>query len=150
MWGLLQENRSWNHRFVPWYLSRISTTHGKQFNLSFDGMLIAQDTKSISNGDVNLWGIEKPVSISKSQKCLELELKLAQELESKITEQNLGTQRYKIKRLLFQLAKRLEQMRTRLTGDFLIEQNLEKMKERKPDHKDAFEHMLSLIFWNSR
>ena len=40
-------------------------------------------------------------------------------------------------------------MRTRLTGDFLIEQQLEKMKERNPDHKDAFEHMLSLIFWNT-
>ena len=40
-------------------------------------------------------------------------------------------------------------MRTRLTGDFLIEQWLEKMKERNWDCKDAFEHMLSLIFWNT-
>ena len=40
-------------------------------------------------------------------------------------------------------------MRTRLTGDFLIEQYLEKMKERNSDCKDAFEHMLSLIFWNT-
>ena len=40
-------------------------------------------------------------------------------------------------------------MRTRLTGDFLIKQWLEKMKERNPDCKDAFEHMLSLIFWNT-
>ena len=49
----------------------LSTTHGKQFNLSFDGMLIAQGSKGINDGDVNLWGIEKPVSISKSQKHLE-------------------------------------------------------------------------------
>ena len=40
-------------------------------------------------------------------------------------------------------------MRTRLTGDFLIEQRLEKMKEQNPDRKDAFECMLSLIFRNS-
>ena len=40
-------------------------------------------------------------------------------------------------------------MRTRLTGGFLIEQHLEKMKERNSDHKDAFEHMLSLIFQNT-
>ena len=78
-----------------------SRTHGKQFNLSFDKMLIAQGSKGISDGDVNLWGIEKPVSISKSQECLKLELKLAQELEVKITEENIGTHRYKIKRLLF-------------------------------------------------
>ena len=78
----------------------LSTTHGKQFNLSFDGMLIAQGSKGISDGDVNLWEIEKPVSISKSQKHLELELKLAEELKIRITENNLGTQRYKIKRLL--------------------------------------------------
>ena len=59
----------------------LSSTHGKQFNLSFDGMLIAQGSKGVSDGDVNLWGIEKPVSISKSQKHMELELKLAEELE---------------------------------------------------------------------
>ena len=40
-------------------------------------------------------------------------------------------------------------MRTRLTGDFLVEQCLEKMKEWNPDRKDAFEYMLSLIFRNS-
>ena len=40
-------------------------------------------------------------------------------------------------------------MRTRLSGDFLVEQQLEKMKERNPDQKDAFEHMLSLIFRNT-
>ena len=31
----------------------LSTTHGKQFNLSFDRMLIAQGSKGISDGDVN-------------------------------------------------------------------------------------------------
>ena len=40
-------------------------------------------------------------------------------------------------------------MSTRLTRDFLMKQWLEKMKERNLDHKDAFEHMLSLIFWNT-
>ena len=40
-------------------------------------------------------------------------------------------------------------MRTRLSGDFLVEQRLKKMKVRNPDHKDAFEHMLSLIFHNT-
>ena len=79
----------------------LSTTHGKQFNLSFDGMLIAQGSKGISDGDVNLWGTEKPVSISKSQKCLEFELKLAEELEIQITEDNIPSQRYKVKWLLF-------------------------------------------------
>ena len=54
-----------------------------------------------------------------------------------------------IKQLLFQLTKRLEQMRTRLTGEFLIKQWLDKMKERNLDHEDAFEHMLSLIFQNT-
>ena len=40
-------------------------------------------------------------------------------------------------------------MRIRLTGEFLVEQWLEKMKERNPDCKDAFEHMLSLIVQNT-
>ena len=49
----------------------LSKIHGKQFNILFDGMLIAQGSKGISDGDVNLWGIEKPVSITKAQKNLQ-------------------------------------------------------------------------------
>ena len=41
-------------------------------------------------------------------------------------------------------------MGTRLTGNFLTKQQLEKMKERNLDCKDAFEHMLSLIFRNTK
>ena len=59
----------------------LSTTHGKKFNISFNGMLIAQGCKGISDGGVKLWGIEKPFSISKSQKCLVFKLKLAEEME---------------------------------------------------------------------
>ena len=54
-----------------------------------------------------------------------------------------------MKRLLFRLTKRLEQMRKRLTGEFLVEQCIDKMKERNPDQKDAFEYMLGLIFKNT-
>ena len=46
------------------------------------------------------------------------------------------------------MTKRLEQMR-RLIGEFLVEQHIEKMKERNPDQKDAFEYMLGLIFKNT-
>ena len=127
----------------------LSNIHGKQFNISFDGMVIAQGSKGISNGDVNLWGIEKPVSITKAQKTLQFEMKLAQELKIKITPQNLHMQKFKMKRLLFRLTKRLEQMRRRLTGEFLVEQRIDKMKERNPDWKDAFEYMLGLIFKNT-
>ena len=67
----------------------LSTTHGKQYNLSFDGILITQGSKGISDWNVNLWGIEKPLSISKSQKHLEFKLKLAEELEIQITEDNM-------------------------------------------------------------
>ena len=63
----------------------LSTIHGKQYNLSFDGMLIAQ---GISDGDVNLWGIENPLTITKSQKHLEFKLKLAKELEMRLTDSN--------------------------------------------------------------
>ena len=88
-------------------------------------MLITQGSKDINDGDVNSWGIKKPLSISKSQK---FKLKLAEELEMQMTEDNIPSQRFKIKHLLFQLTKWLEQMRTRQTGEFLVEQRLEKLR----------------------
>ena len=61
----------------------LSKIHGKQFNILFNGMVIAQGSKGISNGDVNLWGMEKPVSITKAQKNLQFKMKLAQDSKLK-------------------------------------------------------------------
>ena len=74
----------------------------------------------------------------RSSEKTSIQNEIGKELEIKITPQNLHTQKFKIKRLLFRLAKRLEQMRRRLTGEFQVEQCIDKMKERNPDWKDAF------------
>ena len=79
-------------------------------------MVIAQGSKGINNGDVNLWGIEKPLSITKAQKSLQFKMKLAQELEIKITPQNLHMQKFKMKRL-FCLFLRLCIMRCAVLGN---------------------------------
>ena len=42
----------------------------------------------------------------------------------------------------------MEQLRNRLTGSFLLEQKLEKMKERNPDRSNGFEYSLKFIYKN--
>ena len=42
----------------------------------------------MSHGDVNLWGIEKPMSIAKCKKILEADLSLVQEMQRPVMKEN--------------------------------------------------------------
>ena len=121
---------------------------GNQYCISFDGMRVSSGTKGVSHGDVNLWGIEKPMSSSKCQQMLETDLSLVQDIQRSVTEINTNVQILKYERLLLRLTKRLEQLRNRMTGSFLLEQKLEKMKVRNPDRSDSFEYSLKFIYKN--
>ena len=59
-----------------------------------------------------------------------------------------SNQLLKFEHLLLRLTKRIEQLRNRLTVSFLLEQKLEKMKERNPDRLDGFEYSLKFIYKN--
>ena len=94
---------------------------GSQFCLSFDGLRVSSGTKGKSHGDVNLWGAEKPMSIIKCKEILDSDVSLVEQLEQPVTDKNQSNQILKCERLLLRLTKRIEQLRNRLTGSFLLE-----------------------------
>ena len=45
-------------------MAEVASQKGSQYVLSFDGKLVAKGFKGESYGDINLWGIEKPISVA--------------------------------------------------------------------------------------
>ena len=88
------------------------------------------------------------MSIIKCKEILDSDVSLVEQLQQPVTDENQSNQILKCECLLLRLTKRIEQLRNRLTGSFLLEQKLEKMKERNPDRSDGFEYSLKFIYKN--
>ena len=72
------------------------------------------------------------MSILKCKEILDSDLFLVEQLQQPVTDKNQSNQILKCEHLLLQLTKRIEQLRNRLTGSFLLEQKLEKNEGKEP------------------
>ena len=88
------------------------------------------------------------MSIIKCKEILDSDVSLVEQLQQPVTDENQSNLILKCEHLLLRLTKRIEQLRNRLTGSFLLEQKLEKMKERNLDRSDGFEYSLKFIYKN--
>ena len=51
-------------------IAEIAAVKGSQYILSFDGKLVVKGFKGETYGDIDLWGIEKPISLQSALKLL--------------------------------------------------------------------------------
>ena len=56
-------------------MAEVASQKGSQYVLSFDGKLVAKGFKGESYGDINLWGIEKPISVANAIRLLKHSIK---------------------------------------------------------------------------
>ena len=77
------------------------------------------------------------MSIIKCKEILDSDVSLVEQLQQSVTDENQSNQILKCEHLLLRLTKRIEKLRNRLTGSFLLEQKLAKMKERNLDRSDG-------------
>ena len=105
---------------------------GKQFVISFDGMKVSRGCKGTYDGDVNLWGIGGPPNVTSALKNLERNTKHTTPLNRKINEDNIDIHRLQVEGVHLCLMKKLDRMRKRLTGEYLLERKLENLKSKNP------------------
>ena len=119
---------------------------GKQFVISFDGMKVSRGCKGTCDGDVNLWGIEGPPNVRNALINLENNTKYTNHLNRKLNEENISIHRIQIEGVHLRLTKKLDRMRKRLMGEYLLERKLQNLKYKNPRVADLFEHSLCHIF----
>ena len=91
-------------------------------------MQVAPGSKGLTDGDVDLWGAKKPITNEHACNICKLDMAIVQSIESPLSNNNLIVQSIRLKCLLWRFTKCLQQMRTRLTGEYFAEQKLEKLK----------------------
>ena len=62
---------------------------GPQYILSFDGKMVARGLKGECFGDIDLWGVEKPISMKCSLQLLERNIRACENLNSEVNENKL-------------------------------------------------------------
>ena len=121
----------------------------RQFVISFDGKLVAQGSKGDRKGDVDLWGIEKPVSVSNAIHLRDKLVKQSSQLEEPITSSDLDTHSQLLHRNAVNVLKQISKLRMHCCGEFFLHQRLFRMVEKNPDRAQSYCTALSWINTNS-
>ena len=120
-----------------------------QYVLSFDGKLVARGFKGERDGDVNLWEIEKPISVSSALKLLKHNTETCQLLKKKLTHRNISRHICHLENLLNQLTRRILTLRQRIEGEHYLRLKLAKMSQSNTlDSRQQYSYKMQLSFLN--
>ncbi|MCG8621148.1 MAG: hypothetical protein MJE68_03965 [Proteobacteria bacterium] len=90
---------------------------GLQFVLGFDGKMVAQGCKDESNGDVNLWGCEKP-SISSCIRNLRIKKFCAENIQRPYEQETKEHKQLKYQCLALHISRTLKLLRSRIAHTY--------------------------------
>ena len=122
--------------------------YGAQYVLCFDGKLVAAGCKGENEGDINLWGRERP-SLTFIVKQLEMNERLCRDINMEVTTKSI-LKHYKFARqLLFSVSERLRALRERVSSIFYIKKRLIQTCSENPANQLKYMRRISLIHQNS-
>ena len=121
---------------------------GAQFVLGLDGKMVAQGCKNESDGDVNLWGREKP-SISAAVSLLQTRLQCAEDIDFPSKPDNISQHAVALRRLALHVTRTLRQLNSRITHSFYQRQKLVRIAKENPDNVTRYNNKMSFLHQNS-
>ena len=102
---------------------------GAQYILSFDGKMVAHGLKGECFGDIDLWGVEKPISMKCSLQLLERNIRACENLNSDVNEKKLFAQAYRLESLLNEMSQRVRTLRQHIEGEHYLRLKLVRMSQ---------------------
>ena len=121
---------------------------GAQFVIGFDGKMVAQGCKGESNGDVNLWGREKP-SIAASFRNLRIRKYCVVDIQCPSSEEDKNLKLLKYQRLSLHMSRTLRQLRCSVTNSYRQHQKLIKLVNDNPDNVAKYNTRMSFLHQHS-
>ena len=122
--------------------------HGTQYILGFNGKLVAAGCKGENEGDINLWGRERP-SLTFVVKQLEINERLCRDINMEVTTKS-KLKHYKLARqLLFAVSEHLRALCERVRSIFYIKKRLIQTCSENPANQLKYMRRISLIHQNS-
>ena len=121
---------------------------GAQFVIGFDGKMVAQGCKGESNGDVNLWGREKP-SIAASLRNLRIRKYCAVDIQHPSSEEDKNLKLLKYQRLSLHMSRTLHQLCCSVMNSYRQRQKLIKLVNDNPDNVAKYNTRMSFLHQHS-
>ena len=117
--------------------------------LSFDGELVAKGFEGESYGDINLWGIEKPISVSNALKLLNRNKKTAEEICVNLNNGKLVELLHNLVSLLNQLSRRIRTLCCRINGEHYLRLKIVRMAHNQSlDSRHCFSYKMQPSYLN--
>ena len=104
-----------------------------EYILSYDGKGVAQGFRGPNFGDISLWGLEGPPTLTDEHQRLQHELELAKNVSLDVLLMNSVEKRKLLQELLRTVTLRIKELRQTVTDQQKITQRCLKMKEKNPD-----------------
>ena len=128
---------------------KCSREKNTQYVLSFDGKMVARGFKGEAFGDINLWGIEKPISATSALKLLKHNICTCDKLRTQFKSGEVLLHISNLQCLLNQLSRRIRTLRSRINGEHYLRLKLVKMSQNQNlDSKQQYSYRMQLSFLN--
>ena len=115
----------------------------QEFVISFDGMKVAHGCKGKCDGDVDLWGCERPFPLNDIEKKMDEDLTAINQLKCASRYGNTIEKLQVTERTLLIMSQGCQRMSTQLMAKNALETRLQNMKLRNPDKK----RLISVFTW---
>ena len=130
-------------------IAEVKSEKGAQYVLSFGGKLVARGFKGERYSDIDMWGIEKPISLDSALKLLHHNLSTAMQLSTTFSLHALFQRIILLQSLLNQISCRIMTLRKRVTGEHYLHLKIVKMVHNKSlDRKQKYSYQMQLSFLN--
>ena len=111
--------------------------------------MVACGLKGESFGDINLWGIEKPIPVQKSLEVLFMNLEICENLKRDVSFEQLSTINADLEKLLQESSKRIWNLRQHIEGEHYLHLKIVKMAENQNlDSRQWYSYRMQLSFLN--
>ena len=129
-------------------MAQEQSENGGQFVISFDGKMVAQGCKNECDGDVNLWGREKPNldgTIKKLRRCIDS----ASNVEVPADDGNIDMLQRRIRMVSYNLSDCLKNLNLRIRNCFRQRQRLVALAKENPNNVQRYNARMSFLHQNS-
>ena len=130
-------------------IAEVAAQQGSQYVLSFDGKMVAKGFKGDTYGDIDLWGIEKPISVPAALRLAKQNIATAKKIDAHVPRHKLFEHTQNLLSLLNQVSRRIRTLRGRINGEHYLRLKIVKLAHNQAlDRRKQFAYRMQLSYLN--
>ena len=130
-------------------IAEVAAQQGSQYVFSFDGKMVAKGFKGDTFGDIDLWGIEKPISVPAALRLVKDNISTAKRIDVNLSLSKLFQHTQNLISLMNQVSRRIRTLRSRINGEHYLRLKIVKLSHSQGlDRRKQFAYKMQLSYLN--